>query len=321
MPIRPLIPGAECSATFGGLPALSCPPLPPLRFSGLLAGEWNPEGSDPMPIFRIGIAAADISGGYVPEEWSMAWAFSVVIGEPPLIPTEDDIPQGGAWQTMSEGQVNPTLIGVDGLEPSMWAEIFGNAAIWLRFRLTNLVTGCEFDLLFYFPAAIPLTATEDVAVTVFDGGHLFSLTVPAAPADDEAGEPVQQGIVMVPTCPAPQRALAVLPACGAMPVEVVGDPVTLGARIFRYAPEDDSSPFLTEPGARSVTIEVIEAADDATPTLEILDDTGAGAHALPVGYRVTFTADHPGESLPQMEITPNAAGGDVVMISQTYVVA
>lgn len=313
MPIRSLIPGPACD-TIGGLPALACPAVEPSHLNAQFSAQWNGEMApeEARPVLAFGVLFSAVSGFALPAD-VMTWEYAPALpGVPPVIPTEDDIPW--VWTQLATGD-DPEFFGF--MVPlEAVGTVFLATPSWFRFIATD-ARGCTSTLLVYFPEGLPDTSDVDLPVVVFVQGQQFDLVVPATPDGDE-GEPVYTSVDWVTECPAPQQAVAVLPACGAMPVDVVVEPTVLGVRIFRYAPSDDLNPYVVAPGARSVTIDVIEAAGPTSPTLEINGDAGGGAHALPEGYSVTFRADRPGESLPQMTITPDAAGGDVVMISETF---
>lgn len=284
MPVRPLIPGAECE-NVGGLPSVACAPAVAVAYDVPLVGQWNPEPIEMTPTLVVGAAVSTLDpeppGPIVAES-----AFSIMTGVPPVMPTEDDIPTEDAWQVFG---IDPaaTFLGFLLPVPIVGEFIQLGTPVWFRMRTTDAL-GCTTTAWVYFPEGIPETATDDVPVVLFAGGDQYEITVEGAPADDEEGPLAEETIMVTPECLPARRAVAVAPACE-FPVQIDA-PVEIDGAVEVTVPEGEPLPVAVEvPEGETLPVSFeFPAPVELTPTpvAELEGPSGGGlqTQAIPDGW-------------------------------------
>lgn len=282
--------GCDNAGEVGGLPAVVCPAIEPDTYSVELAGGWNTLAAQeflPMPFL---VLAASVEAITPAPPLPLLSAVDLSIPMTPIVgvPTSGQVPTEYQWQEATPLADNPYIGLMMPLEYIPPAISPGEGA-WLRFRQVD-GNGCT-SAVIAFIEAFPGSDADEVTIHVSqDNGVSFvTLTIEPAPAPNEEGPQITYTVEdLVPTCPAPQKAVAVAPACG-FPVQV--------------------TEFNLE-GSMPVVVNGSVTSDIAPGTNEL--GAGAGREILTTGQSATIT------SPPAYVLIFSVTGADVPELLETF---
>lgn len=303
---------AECSDdTVGGLPALECEGIDPETYQVTLNGSWNPAGLPPefLPALQIGSVSP---GDYDPAPPGTGVLTTVVSYAPvlqPIVgaPTPNDVP--GDFVALGD---SGTFAGVTLTLLYVLQIVVPGSPFWLRWVVTD-ENGCTTTVYAYFDQGLPEDDLSAVHAYLIVQGAVYEVTIPAAAVTTEPGPPMEPLVLegIVPVCPAPQQGVAVIPACGPMPVEVIEGtaPEMASVALGGLAGSAGQIQTITIPaGARVVVLNHATNTPSAESDTLLAMDNGNGVTLYPGNGPLVLEAPS-GRVFPELQVKFQVSAG------------